>query len=69
MMMKKPLSRIEGMRDWLKNEIEKDRLELNNEKNKFLNEIKKFSKEDLIPKKQQKTKITLWEKIKKVLMG
>ena len=50
-MMKKPLSRTEGMQEWLKNEFEKDKRELDNEKMKFLNLIKKFNKEDIIQQK------------------
>lgn len=69
MMMRKPLSRKEGMQEWLMNELEKDKRELENEKLKFLNEIKKFKKEDIISQKQEKHKLTLWQKIKKVLMG
>jgi len=68
-MMKKPLSRTEGMQEWLKNEFEKDKRELDNEKMKFLNEIKKFKKEDIIPQKEKQVKLTLWKRIKKVLMG
>jgi hypothetical protein len=55
--------------DWLKNEIEKDNKELENEKLKFLNEIKKIDKKDIIPVKKESKKLTLWMKIKKVLMG
>jgi hypothetical protein len=36
---------------------------------KFLNEIKKFKKEDIIPQKEKQVKLTLWKRIKKVLMG
>jgi cell shape-determining protein MreC len=57
------------MMDWLKNEIEKDNKELENEKLKFLNEIKKIDKTDIIPVKKESKKLTLWMKIKKVLMG
>jgi len=69
MMMKKPVSRIEGMQEWLRNEFEKDKKDLENEKNKFLDEIKKYKKEDIIPIKKVSEKLTLWERIKKVLMG
>lgn len=67
-MQKKPLSRLEGMQQWLNNEIEKDQNSLTNEKSQFINNIKKINKEDIIPVKKE-IKITLWEKIKKVLMG
>jgi hypothetical protein len=52
---------------WLEKEILKDEVELIKEKNDFINEIKKFNKEDIVPKKPKK--LTLWQRIKKVLMG
>jgi hypothetical protein len=68
-MTKKAVSRTEGMQEWLKNEIKKDEKELENEKSKFLKEIKKFKKEDIVPLKKETPKLSLWMKIKKVLMG
>jgi hypothetical protein len=56
------------MQQWLNNEIEKDQLDLINEKNRFINQIKKIKKEDIIPVKEE-IKLTIWQKIKKVLMG
>ena len=65
-MEKKLSTREKQAIDWLKNEIEKDRVQLETEKKKLIDSIKEFNKEDLIlPKK----KITLWMRIKKVLMG
>jgi hypothetical protein len=52
---------------WLEKEITKDQVELDKEKKDFINEIKKLKKEDILPKKTEK--ITLWQRIKKVLMG
>jgi hypothetical protein len=52
---------------WLEKEITKDQVELDKEKKDFINEIKKLKKEDILPKKTKK--ITLWQRIKKVLMG
>jgi hypothetical protein len=52
---------------WLEKEILKDEVKLIKEKNDFINEIKKFNKEDIVPKKPKK--LTLWQRIKKVLMG
>jgi hypothetical protein len=52
---------------WLEKEIKKDQTELNKEKNDFIDEIKKLNKEDIFPKKIKK--LTLWQRIKKVLMG
>jgi hypothetical protein len=56
------------MQQWLNSEIEKDQVDLNNEKNRFINQIKKIKKEDIIPV-QKEIKLTIWQKIKKVLMG
>jgi len=57
---------LEAEIDWLKNEIERDSQDLNFEKNNFINKIKELKKEDLLPKKPKK--LTLWEKLKKILM-
>jgi hypothetical protein len=57
------------MQDWFKNEAEKDRRDLEISKLKFLEDIKKYKKEDIIPKGVEVQKLTLWTKIKKVLMG
>ncbi len=67
--MKKPLNQLEGMQDWLKNEIKKDKKELELEKLKVLNELKKFKKEEIIPNKTNEVKLTLWQKLKKMLLG
>lgn len=53
--------------DWLEKEILKDKKELDFEKNKFIQQIKKLKKEELLPQKPKK--LTLWQRIKKVLMG
>ena len=56
--------------DWFEKERNKDQLELNVEKNNFINEIKKLKKTDLIKKEEPKeVKLTLWQRLKKVLMG
>jgi len=68
-MTKKPLSQLEGMQDWLKNEINKDKKELELEKIRFLNEIKNLKKEDIVQKNTKKVKLTIWQKLKKMLMG
>jgi hypothetical protein len=57
------------MQDWLKNEINKDKKELELEKIRFLNEIKNFKKEDIVQKNTKKVKLTIWQKLKKMLMG
>lgn len=53
--------------EWLDKEITKDQNELNREKLEFINQIKKYKKEDLLPPKPKK--LTIWQRIKKVLMG
>ena len=68
-MKKKQLNQLEGMQDWLKNEIEKDKKELELDKLKFLKEIKKLNKEDIVPKKEIKVKLSLWERLKKMMLG
>jgi hypothetical protein len=42
-------------------------IDLETEKEKFINEITKFKKEDILPKPPKK--LTLWQRLKKVLMG
>jgi len=51
----------------LNRETEKDKLELEREKNSIINQIKKIKKEEIFEKKIEK--LTLWQRIKKVLMG
>ena len=53
--------------DWYQNEIEKDRAELDRNKKIIADSLKKKSK-DIIFNKETK-KISLWTKIKRVLMG
>lgn len=53
--------------DWLKSEMEKDKIELNQEKINFINQIKDLKKEDILPEKPKN--LTLWQRIKKVLMN
>jgi hypothetical protein len=53
----------------LKNEVKKDQIQLESEKLKFLDEIKKHKKEDIVPVVKVSKKLSLWGRIKKVLMG
>jgi hypothetical protein len=46
--------------------VEKDKLELEREKMDLINSIKKIDKKEII---QPKQKLTLWKKIKKVLLN
>lgn len=61
--MKKKSEQLE----WLNNEKNKDRKELERGKQSLINEIKKIKKEDIVTKKIEK--ISLWKRIIKVLMG
>jgi hypothetical protein len=61
--MKKNLQQLE----WLQNEIINDKIILDQEKLKLIDNIKKLKKEDILPKPPEK--LTLWQRIKKVLMG
>ncbi len=65
-MGKKLSTREEQAIDWLKNEIEKDRADLDKEKQRFIESLKNFKKEEIAKPKE---KLTLWRKIKKVLTG
>jgi hypothetical protein len=64
-MEKKILTREEQAIDWLNNEIEKDKKELDKEKKQIIDSLKNFKKEDLLV---QEKKPNLWQKIKKVLL-
>jgi len=63
MMEKKLSTREEQAIDWLKNEIQKDQTELDKEKQRFIESLKDFKKEEIAKPKE---KLTLWKKIKKV---
>jgi len=63
-MEKKRLTPEEKHIEWLKNEIEKDTIELEKEKLQFINQIKNFKKEEIVEKPK---KLSLWQKIKLVL--
>lgn len=63
--MTKKKSKLEAEIDWLKNEMEKDLKDLDNEKTNLINQIKKLKKEEILPKKPKK--LTLWQKMKKIL--
>jgi hypothetical protein len=65
-MEKKFSTQTEKELNWLKNEIEKDKIELEKEKKEFINSIKNAKKEDII---QKEDKLTLWKRIKQVLTG
>ena len=54
-------------KEWLEKEIIKDEIQTNREKLELIKEIKKYKKEDILPQKPKK--LTIWQRIKKVLMG
>lgn len=66
MMKKKLQTREEQLQIWLQNESEKDKNVLDVEKNNLIQEIKKLKKEDLLPKEE---KLSIWQRIKKTLVG
>ena len=63
-MEKKISTKEEQAIDWLKSEIEKDKVELEAQKKQLIESIKGINKEDIV--KPVET-LTLWQKIKKVL--
>ena len=67
MTMKKMPTQLESQVDWLKSEIEKDKIELDREKLKFIKEIKKIDRSEIIPKPIKVKKLTLWQRILKVI--
>lgn len=64
-MEKKISTKEEQAIDWLKSEIEKDKVELETQKKRLIESIKGINKEDIV--KPVET-LTLWQKIKKVLL-
>ena len=53
--------------DWYQKELDKDGAEIEREKNKFANSIKKLKKEEIF--RAEIKKISIWQRIKKVLTG
>jgi hypothetical protein len=53
--------------NWLDKEKEKDKIQLEKSKADIINQLKGMSKETLFIK--QKTKLTLWQKIRKTIWG
>jgi hypothetical protein len=64
-MTKKKLDQLK----WLEAQQIKDKIELTNEKQKLISSIKGLKKEDVLPTVVIPKKLTLWEKLKRVLMG
>lgn len=66
---KKIRTKTEETQNWYNNEIEKDHIELEREKQIFINTIKSFKKDDILPKKSKVEKLSLWKRILKTLTG
>ena len=64
--MKKMPTQLESQVDWLKSEIEKDKMDLEKEKKRFIESIKELEVNQIV---EPKKKLTLWEKIKKVILA
>lgn len=58
--------RSQQLLNWLNSEKLKDQRELDNNKKKLIADIKKINKEEIFPKPK---KLTLWQKIKIILLG
>lgn len=66
MMEKKISTKEEQALDWLKSELEKDKMDLENQKKSFIESIKTLKTDDLVKPKE---KLTLWKKIKKIILA
>lgn len=60
-------NQLEHQLKWLEKEVKKDQIEVDREKENFIKQIKNMKKDEILPVKPKK--ITLWQRIKKVLMG
>jgi hypothetical protein len=47
--------------------LKKDEIELENQKQKIIKQLLEVNREDIVPKPPKK--ITLWQRIKKVILG
>lgn len=57
------MSRLSKLATWLNSEVEKDKNDLELDKQKIIKEITSLKKEDLF----KKEKLTFWQRLKKVL--
>lgn len=60
------MSRSQKLLDWLNKEKKKDEIQIEKDKENLIKEIKKYSKRDFFPEPK---KLTLWEKIKRIIWG
>lgn len=65
MMEKKVSTKQEQALDWLRSEIEKDKIDLENNKKKLIESIKSQSITEIVKPKEKQT---IWMRIKKVLL-
>jgi hypothetical protein len=54
---------------WLEKEQTRDNLELKSVKNKLISEIKSLNKDDLFKKEEPIKKVTIWQRIRKMIWG
>ena len=54
---------------WLEKEQEKDNLEIKSFRDKLIKEIKGLNKDDLFKKEEPVKKLTIWQKIRKMIWG
>jgi len=54
---------------WLEKEQMRDNLEIKSVKNKLINDIKGLNKDDLFKKEEPIKKLTIWQKIRKMIWG
>lgn len=65
MMEKKISTKQEQALDWLRSEIEKDKIDLENDKKKLIDSIKSQTITEIVKPKEKQT---IWMRIKKVLL-
>jgi len=53
--------------EWLEKEMMRDKIDLDLQKKQIIENLKNLKKEDILPKPPEK--LSLWKRIKKVLMG
>lgn len=58
--------RNQQLLNWLNKEKKKDQIEIEKQKEIFLNQIRQFKKEEIISKPK---KLSLWQKLKIVILG
>lgn len=54
---------------WLEKEQQKDRLEIKSSRDKLIKEIRGLNKDDMFKKEEPVKKVTLWQKIKRMIWG